>query len=231
MHVVDAFIFDLDGVITDTAEFHYLAWKDCAAGLGITINREFNETLKGISRIDSLERILALGGRHDDFSLEEKHVIANQKNDDYVKLIQKISPIDLLPGVEDFLKSISDKGHKIAMASASKNALDVSRLLGIEHYFDHIVDAATITNSKPHPEVFLRAAEAVGVLPQNCIGIEDAAAGVDAILAAGMFAVGIGPRDVLGAAHVVLESTAQLNFDEILSKYRSEKYRSGASGA
>ena len=216
--MIDAFIFDLDGVLTDTAEFHYLAWKDCAAALGIEIDREFNETLKGVSRIDSLERILVLGGRQNDFTAAEKEVLANKKNDDYVKLVQTIGPADLLPGVEDFLRAIADGGYKIAMASASKNAMTVSKLLGIDHYFHHIVDAATVVNSKPHPEVFLKAAQAVGVLPENCVGIEDAAAGVEAILSAGMYAVGIGSKDVLGNAHIVLESTALLNLSSILEK-------------
>ncbi|MCL2574477.1 MAG: beta-phosphoglucomutase [Defluviitaleaceae bacterium] len=215
---VSAFIFDLDGVLTDTAEFHYLAWKDCAAALGIEIDREFNETLKGISRIDSLERILILGGRQNDFTPTEKEIIANKKNDAYVELIKKISPADLLPGVEDFLRSIADAGYKIAMASASKNAMAVSKLLGIDHYFHHIVDAATVAQSKPHPEVFLKAADAVGVAPENCIGIEDAAAGVDAILSAGMYAVGVGDKDILSKAHIVLESTAQLKLNNILEE-------------
>jgi len=217
---VSAFIFDLDGVLTDTAEFHYLAWKGCAAALDIEIDRDFNETLKGISRIDSLKRILVQGGRQNDFSAAEVEVLANKKNDEYVKLIQKITPADLLPGVEDFLQAVKDANYKIAMASASKNAMTVSKLLGIDHYFHHIVDAATVANSKPHPEVFLRAAEAVGGAPENCIGIEDAAAGVEAILRAGMLAVGIGPRDILGDAHIVLETTAQLKLDDILEKLR-----------
>ena len=210
MKNTQAVIFDLDGVITDTAEFHYLAWKNLAQQLGITIDRAFNEKLKGISRIDSLKEILRHGGVLGNYVDEEVNRLADQKNDEYVTLIQSITPADILPGIEDFLQGLRDKGIKIAMASASKNALMVSELLGIEHYFDHIVDAATVANSKPDPEVFLRAAEAVGVAPQHCIGVEDAHAGVVAVKAAGMYAIGIGEASILDNADVVFASTASL---------------------
>jgi len=213
---VEAFIFDLDGVITDTAEFHYLAWKELGESLGISIDREFNETLKGVSRTDSLERILELGNKQNDYTAEEKEKLANGKNDNYVKLIQNISPKDLLPGVEEFLKSLKEAGFKIGMASASKNAMMVTNLLQVQDYFDHIVDAATVAVSKPDPEVFLKAATALGVAPENCIGVEDAAAGVTAIKAAGMYAVAIGDASVLASADMILKSTDELNLNNIL---------------
>ena len=203
-------IFDLDGVITDTAEFHYLAWKNLAKTLDIAIDRDFNETLKGISRTDSLKAILKHGGVLDQYPLAEIERLANQKNEEYVSLIQNITPADLLPGIEDFLKGLKAKGIKIAMASASKNALVVSELLGIAHYFDHIVDAATVINSKPDPEVFLRAGEAIGILPSECLGVEDARAGVTAVKAAGMYAVGIGDATILNNADVVFADTRSL---------------------
>ncbi|PEL13965.1 beta-phosphoglucomutase [Bacillus sp. AFS017336] len=216
---IEAIIFDLDGVITDTAEFHYLAWKKLGEDLGILFDREFNETLKGVSRTDSLERILKLGNRQSDFSEAEKIELATKKNTHYVELIRNISEKDLLPGIESFLIQIKKEGIKIAMASASKNALMVANALGITDYFDHIVDAATVTNSKPDPEVFLKAAQAVSANPENCIGVEDAAAGVDAINAANMYSVAIGDTTVLNHANLVLSSTEELELNRIIDKY------------
>jgi len=216
---IEAFIFDLDGVITDTAEFHYLAWKKLGEDLGIPFDREFNETLKGVSRTDSLERILTLGNRQNDFTESEKNDLATKKNAHYVELIRNISEKDLLPGIESFLKQIKEAGIKISMASASKNALMVVKALGIIDYFDHIVDAATVINSKPDPEVFLKAAEAVSAKPENCIGVEDAAAGVDAINSANMYSVAIGDATILGHANLVLSSTEELELNRIIDKY------------
>ncbi|MEH7453334.1 beta-phosphoglucomutase [Gottfriedia acidiceleris] len=218
---VEAIIFDLDGVITDTAEFHYLAWKKLGEELGIPFDREFNETLKGVSRTDSLERILKLGNRQNDFTESEKNELATKKNAHYIELIRNISEKDLLPGIESFLKQIKQAGIKISMASASKNALMVVKSLGIINYFDHIVDASTVINSKPHPEVFLKAAEAVSAKPENCIGVEDAAAGVDAINGANMFSVAIGETAILGHANLVLSSTEELDLDRIIDQYLS----------
>ncbi|WP_088067356.1 beta-phosphoglucomutase [Gottfriedia luciferensis] len=216
---LEAIIFDLDGVITDTAEYHFLAWKKLGEELGIPFDREFNETLKGISRMDSLERILELGNRNNEFTTEQKLELAERKNKHYVELIKDITPANLLPGVEKFLQQIKQANLKISMASASKNALMVAEALGVKHYFDHIVNAATVTNSKPDPEVFLKAAAAINAKPENCIGIEDAAAGVNAIQSAGMFAVGIGDRNVLGHAHIVLKSTEELDLKSLCSEY------------
>lgn len=213
-----AFIFDLDGVITDSAEYHYLAWKALGEDLGIPFDREFNETLKGVSRTDSLERILRLGGRENDFSLEEKEQLAAKKNEHYVALISNITSEDILPGVEAFLSELKEAGYKIGMASASKNAHMVTRQLGLLHAFDHIVDAATVAQSKPHPEVFLKAAEALQVDPKECVGVEDAVAGVEAIHAAGMFAVGIGDPAVLTEADLVFTDTTGLTLDNVLTR-------------
>ena len=208
-----AVIFDLDGVITDTAEYHYLAWKQLGEDLGISFDHKFNETLKGVSRMDSLERILELGNRQNDFTIEEKKALATKKNDHYVRLIQHVSPQDILPGIEQFLKDLRSEGYQIAMASASKNAFAVTNSLGLNDYFDHIVDAATVVNSKPDPEVFLKAAAAVGVAPEACIGVEDAAAGVTAINDAGMHAIAIGTDAGLNHAKIVLDSTEALTID------------------
>jgi len=215
MSKFEAVIFDLDGVITDTAEYHYLAWKALGEDLGIPFERAFNETLKGVSRMDSLERILALGGRQNDFTLVEKEELATKKNDHYVRLIQDVTPADILPGIEQFLTDLRANGYKIGMASASKNAFAVTDSLGLNDYFDHIVDAAKVVNSKPDPEVFLKAAEFIGVEPAKCIGVEDAAAGVTAINDAGMFAIAIGNDEGLKHAQIVLESTAELTITVI----------------
>ncbi|MCK2156313.1 MULTISPECIES: beta-phosphoglucomutase [Exiguobacterium] len=214
---IEAVIFDLDGVITDTAEYHYLAWKQLGEELDIPFDREFNETLKGVSRTDSLERILTLGGKQDAFTEQEKVALATKKNDHYVTLIQHISEQDLLPGIIAFLDEIRATGLKIGMASASKNALTVVEALGVRHYFDDIVDAATVAQSKPHPEVFLRAAEALDVAPERCIGVEDAAAGITAIHAAGMYAVGVGPETTLHEADYRVDSTDLLSLEQILA--------------
>ncbi|AFS71417.1 beta-phosphoglucomutase [Exiguobacterium antarcticum] len=214
---IEAVIFDLDGVITDTAEYHYLAWKQLGEELDIPFDRDFNETLKGVSRTDSLERILTLGGKQDAFTEQEKITLATKKNDHYVTLIQHISEQDLLPGIIAFLDEIRAAGLKIGMASASKNALTVVEALGVRHYFDDIVDAATVAQSKPHPEVFLRAAEALDVAPECCIGVEDAAAGITAIHAAGMYAVGVGPETTLHEADYRVDSTDLLSLEQILA--------------
>ena len=213
MSEIKAVIFDLDGVITDTAEYHYLAWKQLGEELGIPFDRKFNEKLKGISRLESLELILNHGNRQNDFTSEEKVRLANKKNAHYVELIKQITPDDLLPGILPFLKELKGVNLKIAMASASKNAFTVTESLGIMEYFDHIVDASTVARSKPDPEVFLKAAWAVDVLPQYCIGIEDAQAGIVAIKEAGMFAVGIGDEKVLAEADVVYSTTEKLSLE------------------
>ncbi|EPE63552.1 beta-phosphoglucomutase [Exiguobacterium sp. S17] len=207
----------MDGVITDSAEYHYLAWKALGEELSIPFDREFNETLKGVSRTESLERILRLGGRENDFSTEEKEQLATKKNEHYVSLIENITPDDVLPGIEAFLSELKQAGYKIGMASASKNAFMVTRQLGLLDAFDHIVDAATVAQSKPHPEVFLKAAAALGVEPKGCIGVEDAVAGVEAIHGAGMFAVGIGDPSVLTEANIVFTDTTRLTLDNVLT--------------
>lgn len=213
----EAVIFDLDGVITDTAEYHYLAWKQLGEGLEIPFDRKFNETLKGVSRMDSLERILELGNRQNDFTREEKEALATKKNDHYVNLIKNVSTTDILPGIEQFLKALRTFGYKIAMASASKNAFAVTNSLGLNDYFDHIVDAGKVVNSKPDPEVFLKAAEAIGVSPVKCIGVEDAGAGVTAINDAGMYSIAIGTDEGLNHAKIVLASTSELTIDIVKS--------------
>jgi beta-phosphoglucomutase len=219
---IQAFIFDLDGVITDTAEYHYLAWKALGEELGIPFTREFNEQLKGVSRMDSLEKILVLGNRQNDFSIEDKEALATKKNEHYVRLIANISPDDILPGIIDLIAEIKKDGYRLGVASVSKNAFTVMEALGLKQEFDVIVDAATIKKGKPDPEIFLTAAKLLNVDPSACIGIEDAAAGVDSIKDAGMFAVGVGNEETLAKADIIYSSTEQLSLSGIMMAFQEK---------
>ncbi|MFD1849352.1 beta-phosphoglucomutase [Oceanobacillus bengalensis] len=212
-----AFIFDLDGVITDTAEFHYLAWKQLADGLGVTIDREFNEQLKGISRMDSLEKIVALDPALGGLSADEKERLATEKNEHYIKLIAEVTPAHILPGMESLLKDIQAHGIKIALGSASKNAKMVLEQLELTDYFDYIVDAAQVSKGKPDPETFTTAADYFGFAYADCIGVEDAEAGVEALKRAGMFAVGVGLS--LSEADYIVADTGTLHFDSVITHY------------
>ncbi|MGZ5201515.1 MAG: beta-phosphoglucomutase [Telluria sp.] len=207
-----AVIFDLDGVITDTARYHYLAWKRLADSLGIPFDEHFNERLKGVDRLGSLELILANGGRH--CSADEKRRLADSKNLHYQELIATMTPADLLPGALDALGQVRARGLRTGLASVSRNAFTVLERLGIRDRFDDVVDAALVANSKPHPEIFLTAAEQLGVAPADCLGVEDAVAGIASIKSAGMRALGVGDPAVLSEADVVIPSLAQFRLDD-----------------
>ncbi|MEA5466278.1 beta-phosphoglucomutase [Leptothoe sp. PORK10 BA2] len=193
-------IFDLDGVLTDTAEFHYQAWQQLADEIGVPFNREINESLRGVSRQDSLLRIL---GDHQ-YSASELEVMMVRKNDHYTQLIEQINPAHVLPGVIRLLDQLQQAGIKLAVGSASKNARAVIQRLGIESRFDAIADGHSVTRSKPAPDLFLYAAQQLQLPPHQCIVIEDAAAGVEAAIAAGMWTVGLGPAERVGKAALVL---------------------------
>ncbi|MGB9990228.1 beta-phosphoglucomutase [Pseudoduganella rhizocola] len=197
-----AVIFDLDGVITDTARYHYLAWKRLADSQGVHFDEEANEHLKGIDRMGSLDLILA--GAKRQYTPEEKLALAHDKNEHYKELISSMSPADLLPGAVQALDACRAAGLKIGLASVSKNAFSVLDSLGIRDKFDYVVDAATIARGKPDPEIFLKAARELGVAPEECLGVEDAVAGVASIKSAGMFALGIGDPAILAQADVVI---------------------------
>ena len=211
------FVFDLDGVITDTAKFHYIAWKELGHELGIEIDLQFNEQLKGISRMDSLERILVHGGRENDFTAEQKEALAAKKNQHYVTLLQKLTPEDLLPGVKDFLDQAQALGIPCAIASASKNAPFILEKLGVIDEFDAIVDPAILTKGKPDPEIFVKACELIHVAPGDAIGFEDAQAGIQGIKGAGMYAVGVSTGEALDGADKIIT-----HFTEITAKELSE---------
>ena len=197
-----AVIFDLDGVITDTAHYHYLAWKQLAESEGVAFDEAFNEQLKGIDRAGSLDLILAASGKS--YSSGRKQALSDLKNRHYQSLIAHMSAADLLPGAVDALIAVREAGLRIALASVSRNAFAVLDRLGIRSRFDYVVDAALIANSKPDPEIFLTAARALGVAPAECLGVEDAVAGVAAIKSAGMLALGIGQPEVLTQADLVI---------------------------
>ncbi|MBJ6361625.1 beta-phosphoglucomutase [Paenibacillus sp. GCM10012307] len=216
---LEAVIFDLDGVITDTAEYHYLAWKALADELGIPFTREFNENLKGVSRMDSLNLLLGQAASPLSLTEEEMVQLADRKNGLYQELIEQITPADLLPGIPEFVADIKQNGIKVGLASASKNALFVVKRLEAEHYFDVIVDVTTLKRNKPDPEIFLTAAALLGVEPGNCIGVEDAASGVDAIKGADMFAVAVGLESLFPHADVVLPDTSRLNLNDLIKQF------------
>ncbi|MDP4086723.1 MAG: beta-phosphoglucomutase [Bacillota bacterium] len=219
--MLKAVIFDLDGVITDTAEMHYLAWKELAKGIGIDFNREFNEELKGISRMESLEKILVHGGVANQFSEADKLGLAKSKNDHYLQLLTQMKPEDIFPGIKEFLDELKANDIKIGLASASKNAPAILESLQITYYFETIVDPEEIAKGKPAPDIFLRAAEKLGITPEECIGIEDSTAGIQSIKDAGMFAVGVGTVNKMeqAGADLILHNTTELALCYLIKKF------------
>ena len=209
---IRALLFDLDGVLTDTAEYHFLAWKRLADEEGIPFTRQENEALRGVSREESLRQLLK--GRPLD--PETAQAWMERKNRYYRELLQKLGPQDLLPGVASFLAAAKANGLQLAVVSASRNAPEVLKRLGIAHLFQAIVTGADAVRSKPAPDLFLLAARRLNLSPVECIGVEDAAAGVTAIHRAGMVAVGIGPRERVGAAELVLPGLENVRPDRLL---------------
>ena len=211
---IQGVIFDLDGVLTDTAEYHYRGWKQLADEEGISFDYQANEALRGLSRRDSLLRLLG------DRSVTEDQLqeMMNCKNRYYLELIKGITPADLLPGALNLLDELRAAGIKIAIGSASKNAPDVIKRLGIADRVDAIADVHQVARSKPAPDLFLDAAAKLNLPPAQCVVIEDASAGVEAALAAGMWAVGLGPAERIGAAHVVLPDLAGVHWIDLLGK-------------
>ena len=198
-----AFIFDLDGVIVDTARYHFLAWQKLATQLGINFTTAHNEQLKGVSRVISLDIILDLGkvNAHQ----EDKNLWLKQKNDDYLTYLKDIDNSEILPGVMPILEFLKTKKQPIALGSASKNARPILEKTGTLHYFDAIVDGNDVSNAKPDPEVFLQAAKLLGVSPENAIVFEDSVAGIQAANMAGMTSVGIGETGILHEAQFVFK--------------------------
>lgn len=203
--MIKACIFDLDGVIVDTAHYHFLAWKRLADELGVPFTKDDNERLKGVSRLRSMEIIMELG----DVKLtpHEKEQLANKKNAWFVDYVERMMPEEIFPGVKGLIRELKQRGIKVGLASSSKNAKTVLQVLHIQNEFDAVVDGTMVTHSKPDPEIFLLAAKKLGAEPHECLVFEDAEAGVEAAVAAGMKCVGIGPVAQLNKANKVLDTT------------------------
>lgn len=208
-----ACLFDLDGVIVDTAVYHFKAWRRLANELGFDFTEHQNEQLKGISRMESLEKILDWG--HVTLSPEEKEAWAAKKNDWYLAYVREMTPEEVLPGVKDFLTVLHQHDVKIALGSASKNAPLILERIGMASFFDVVIDGTKTTRSKPDPEVFLLGAQALGLPPADCIVFEDAVAGVEAAHRGGMKAVGVGSPEVLTEADLVIPGFTKLTLDQL----------------
>lgn len=206
-------IFDLDGVLVDTAKYHYLAWKAIAEELGIPFTPRDNERLKGVSRARCFEIILEIGCRQ--MGLEEQAFYCHKKNERYLEFIRQMSASEILPGVRDFIADARLQGYRIALGSASKNSRVVLGHIGLEDAFDAIIDGTTVTKAKPDPEVFLKGAAALCLEAASCIVFEDAVAGIAAAHAAGMAAVGIGMRETLPEADYVIASFEGISIERV----------------
>jgi len=197
-----ACLFDLDGVLVDTAIYHFQAWKMLGENFNYQLTEEQNEQLKGVSRVESLNRILDWASYS--ATVEQKEAWLKEKNDNYLHLISNMNPSEILPGVVDFLGQIKAAGYKIALGSASKNAEIILEKTGLMPWFDLIIDGNKVSKSKPDPEVFLKGAEGLGFSPEECIVFEDAQAGVEAAINGGMKVIGIGEASVLRDADKVI---------------------------
>ncbi len=216
MRTIEAFILDLDGVLTDTAEYHFQAWKRLADEEDVLFTREDNEALRGVSRRRSLE--ILLGDDRHRYTEAELQELMARKNGYYQELLQEITADDFLPGAQRLMVELRERGMQIAIGSASKNTQTVLKQLGVLDFFDVIADGYSVERGKPAPDLFLYAADALDVPPAHCVVVEDAESGVAAALAADMVAVGVGPEERVGAAHFRYPTTAEIDLDEILEK-------------
>ncbi|MET4082382.1 beta-phosphoglucomutase [Pedobacter sp. UYP30] len=210
---IKACLFDLDGVLVDTAGYHYQAWKRLANQLGFDFTEAQNEELKGISRMESLDKVLGWGKATK--SSVEKNELAALKNGWYVDMINKMTPEEVLPGVEDFLTALTQSGYKLALGSASKNSGIILKNTHLTHFFDEIVDGNMVSKSKPDPEVFLKGAELLGFAPEQCVVFEDAVAGIKAAKNAGMKSIGIGDKNLLTEANLVVSGLNKLTVEDL----------------
>lgn len=218
---IRAFIFDLDGVIVDTAKYHYQSWVRLAKTFGYHFKKRDNEALKGVSRMQSLEIILRLAGEKR--SSAEKKTMCAQKNEWYLELIQGMTKDDVLPGVNRFIRNLRRQNKKVALGSASKNARTILKQIKMSHLFDAIVDGTNISKGKPDPEVFLKAAKALSVKTEECLVFEDAAKGIEAANAAGMYTIGVGDRKILHEADLVISSFNQVTWRSMKPKILASK--------
>jgi beta-phosphoglucomutase len=209
--MVKALIFDLDGVIVTTEHNHFIAWKRTAESLGIPFEEEHNELLKGVSRVDSLKKILELGAKT--ISTEEFDALLISKNEFYVDSIQDLNQTDLLPGVLSLLQEATSKGVKLGIGSSSKNANFILKLLKIDHFFDVVIDGNGVDHPKPHPEVFLNGAKALGLAPAECIVFEDAASGITAAKAGGFIAIAVGNPNIAEMADTYFNDLTEFSLE------------------
>ncbi len=214
MTKIKACLFDLDGVIVDTAVYHFHAWRRLANELGFDFTEHQNEQLKGISRMESLELILGWGNVTS-LSEEEKLGWATRKNDWYLDLVKEMTPNEVLPGVKDFLVLLRENNIKIALGSASKNSKLILEKIEMLYYFDAIIDGNNITKGKPDPQVFLMGAEATHCKPEDCVVFEDAVAGVQAGIAGGMRVIGVGSPEILTEADIVINNFEEMTLEKL----------------
>jgi beta-phosphoglucomutase len=210
---IKAVIFDLDGVLTDTAGHHYFAWKEIAFKLGLNLTHEHNEKLKGVSRSESLE--LICNWANSNISKADKLKLLEEKNNRYLESIENLSAKDILPGVTDFLNDLDSRGLSLAVGSSSKNARFILRKIGLERRFTAIVDGNMVAKTKPDPEVFIKAAEFMGKAAENCLVVEDAPAGVQAGKKAGMWVWGLGNPAELNLADICTTGLQGFTIDSI----------------
>ncbi|MEI6677743.1 MAG: beta-phosphoglucomutase [Mariniphaga sp.] len=214
---IKACIFDLDGVVVDTARYHYIAWEKIARDLGFSFSQQENERLKGVSRMDSLDILLQLGNISIDNAKKEE--LATVKNNLYVSYILKMTPDEILPGVISFLDELRAGGILIALGSASKNAMFILDRINLADKFDAVIDGNKVSKAKPDPEVFLKGAAELRIEPQNCVVFEDAQAGIDAARNAGMNIIGVGQSDNLRNADFVISGFEKMNIKYLTSWY------------
>jgi beta-phosphoglucomutase len=217
MGSIKAFLFDMDGVLTETSTYHYLAWKELADSIGIEIDSFINERLKGVSRMASLDLILVHGKKEGIYSLEGKNHLAESKNKRYLEMIDDFNETNLFPGVRELMIKLKERGIKIAIASASHSAPLLVQRMGIEEFVDFIANPANIPG-KPQPDIFLQGARALNLETYECVGVEDAIAGIEAIKAAEMLAIGIGSKELLSRADFIYEHTGEIDLETILHR-------------
>ncbi|MEZ7977875.1 MAG: beta-phosphoglucomutase [Flavobacteriales bacterium] len=206
-------LFDMDGVIVDSAKHHFTAWKMLADELSIPFTLDDNKLLKGLSRIDSLEKILSLGSL--ELNSNTKLLLMEKKNALYLYLVSKMSEYEILPGVKDLILELKREGVKVCLGSSSKNATVILKNVNLFNLFDGIVDGNHITLSKPDPEVFLKGAEILGISPSECVVFEDAASGIEAALSGGFFALGIGDASELSRADSVVSDLCGMTLEKL----------------
>ncbi len=224
MNDVKACLFDLDGVVVDTARYHFLAWKQLANELQIDFNEAHNELLKGVSRMRSLDIILEIGKKT--LNEDQKIALAEKKNQLYLEYILKMKKEEVLPGVKSFITELRNDNILIALGSASKNARLILQRLSLENLFDAVIDGNKVSEAKPDPEVFLRGAEELQVAPESCVVFEDAIAGVEAAKNAGMFCVGVGDETTLNMADLVIPGFENFHWTDLVRQVRVKSSKS-----